>query len=157
MADNNVLTSTGKEHLEKELEQLTTIDKPQAEAELNAARSLGDLSENADYDVAIEKFKHINDRIETIRHILSHATIVDESAVDKNVISVGSGKVKVVRVGDGKEFEFSIVGAQEADPMNGKISNNSPVAVALIGHKIGDIVEVHAKIDYELKVVKFGN
>ncbi len=157
MADNNILTLSGKEALEKELERLTTVDKPQAAAELNAARSLGDLSENADYDVAIERFKLINARIDTIRHILSHATIVDESAIDKSVISVGSGKVKVVRVDNGREFEFSIVGATEADPMNGKISNNSPVAKALIGHKVGDVVSVHAKIDYELKVVKIGD
>lgn len=152
MADKNVLTPKGKEELEKRLEQLVNVEQPKAFEELNFARSQGDLSENSDYDAAREKTEHIKAEIAKIRNTLDHAVII-ETPMDNSVVSVGGGKVIAERVDNGHRYEFYIVGAQEADPANGKISNNSPVAVALAGKKIGDTVEVNAKITYSLKII----
>lgn len=152
----NVLTVEGKKKLEAELKQLVEVDEPKAHDELNFARSQGDLSENSDYDAAREKCEKIKARIAEIKYTLDHYTVVD-TPIDNSVVSVGGGLVKCRRVDNGKEYSFHIVGAQEADPTKNKISNNSPVAQALTGHKVGEICEVNAKISYSMEILSIGD
>ncbi|MBS2904846.1 transcription elongation factor GreA, partial [Klebsiella pneumoniae] len=105
------------------------------------ALGYGDLSENSEYDEAKNDQAFTEGRIVTLENMLKNAVVVDESEIPKDVVSVGS-KVKVKDYEFDEEVEYSIVGSAEADPMNFKISNESPVGSALIGKKIGEIVEV---------------
>lgn len=153
MGENqNILTVKGKENLLKKLDNLINVEQPKAFEELNFARSQGDLSENNDYDAAREKTEAIKAEIARIQYLLDHSTVVDVP-VDSSVVSVGGGIVTARRIDNGQEYRFSIVGAQEANPLKNKISNNSPVAIALVGHKVGDICQVNAKISYQLEIV----
>lgn len=156
MAENtnqNMLTQKGKLDLEKKLKQLVEIDQPKAFEELNFARSQGDLSENSDYDAAREKTEAIKAEITRIQYLLDHCVIVDEETLDSNVVSVGSKTITVKDVSTGKSFTFQIVGSQEADPLGNKISNESPVGRALLGHKVGEKVHIDANIGYDMKIV----
>ena len=154
MAENQyVLTQEGKESLLKRLDILLE-EKTQALAELNFARSQGDLSENSDYDAAREKVEKIKGEIEAINYQLDHAKIVDTAEIDSDVASVTGGEVTIRRLDNGEEFKFHIVGLGEADPLHGKITNMSPIASAIIGHKAGDICHVHAKIEYDIQIVE---
>lgn len=153
MSENtNILTRKNYDKLKSELEQLTQVELPKAFEELNFARSQGDLSENSDYDAAKEKTESIKARISTLQYQIDHAKIVD-GAIDKNVVSVGS-KVKAENVETGKIYEFSIVGASAANPMNMEISNASPVGEAVLQHKVGDVVEVNSPRPYSLKILE---
>lgn len=148
----NILTLKGKEELEKKLDQLVNIDQPKAFEELNFARGQGDLSENSDYDAAREKTEKIKAEISRITYMLDHSTIVDEP-LDTTVVSVGAKTILVIRMDNKKTFSFSLVGAQEADPLNNKISTDSPVGKAIVGHKVGEICSVDAVKPYKLKIV----
>ena len=119
MAENQyVLTQEGKESLLKRLDILLE-EKTQALAELNFARSQGDLSENSDYDAAREKVEKIKGEIEAINYQLDHAKIVDTAEIDSDVASVAGGEVTIRRLDNGEEFKFHIVGLGEADPLHG--------------------------------------
>ncbi len=138
MADQAYLTGDGKDELERELEELKTVRRPELARKLAEAVSMGDLKENADYHDAKEQQGFIEGRIKYIENILRTAVVV-ENPVSNGVVGVGS-TVTIVEDGTSDDEVYTIVGAAEASPAERKISNESPIGAALIGHKKGDKV-----------------
>ncbi|QAT41440.1 transcription elongation factor GreA [Clostridium sp. JN-9] len=136
-----VMTYEGVKKLEDELEKLKTVKRKEITEKIKVALSFGDLSENSEYDEAKNEQAFIEGRILQLENMLKNATIVDETEIPKDVVGVGS-KVKVKDYDFDEEVIYTIVGSAEADPVNYKISNESPVGKGLIGKKVGDIVEV---------------
>ena len=141
----NLLTYAGLKALEEELHDLKVIKRKEVAEKIKEAREQGDLSENAEYDAAKDEQRDIEARIEQIEKILKNAEVVVEEEVDLDKISVGC-QVKVLDEEYEEEMEFKIVGYSEANSLKGKISNESPVGRALLGHSVGDeiIVETQA-------------
>ena len=137
----NLLTYAGLKKLEEELHDLKVVRRKEVAEKIKEAREQGDLSENAEYDAARDEQRDIEARIEEIEKILKNAEIVVEDEVDLDKISVGC-KVKVYDCEFDEEIEFKIVGSSEANSLQGKISNESPVGKALIGAKKGQVVDV---------------
>ncbi len=135
------LTSEKKALLEDELHTLISVRRKEIADALEYAKSLGDLSENAEYHQAREDQANCEDRITHIEQILKNAVVTDTHA--KGVVSVGS-TVTIIRKGSKEEKTFALVGSEEADSISGKISNESPLGSALLGKKGGDKVTVHA-------------
>ena len=135
------LTVEGLENLEREYIDLLHVQRYQNIEDLKAARAQGDLSENAEYDEAKNEQAQVEERIVKLENMLRKAVIIDESQIDSNTVTVGS-TVKVYDTDFEEEVEYTIVGSAEADPYEGKISNESPVGKALLGRTIGDIVDV---------------
>ncbi len=135
-----VLTPEGYLELEAELNDLKLNKRPEVINALKYARSLGDLSENADYDAARNEQAQLESRIKELEYKLEHSEIIDNK--DKNVANVGSTIVIEYDVDDTEEFK--IVGSLEADPFNNKISNESPIGKAVIGHKAGEKISVES-------------
>jgi transcription elongation factor GreA len=140
MAEAQYLTPEGKESLERELDELKNVRRPELAIKLAEAVSMGDLKENADYHDAKEQQGFIEGRIKHIEAILRGAIVV-EASNGSGVVNVGS-RVTIVEDGTSDEEVYTIVGAAEASPKDGKISNESPVGAALIGRKKGDKVKV---------------
>ena len=136
-----IMTYEGVKKLEEELEYLKTVKRKEITEKIKVALGYGDLSENSEYDEAKNDQAFTEGRIIQLENMLKNAVVVDESEIPKDKISVGS-IVKVMDYEFDEEVEYTIVGSAEADPMNFKISNESPVGSALIGKKEGDIVEV---------------
>lgn len=141
MEKKNLLTYEGLKRLEDELQDLKVVKRKEVAQKIKEAREQGDLSENAEYDAAKDEQRDIEARIEEIEKILKNAEVVVEDEVDSDKINVGC-KVDVYDVEFEEEIEFQIVGSTEANSLEGKISNESPVGKALIGASIGDVVEV---------------
>ena len=137
----NLLTYAGLKSLEDELHDLKVVRRKEVAQKIKEAREQGDLSENAEYDAAKDEQRDIEARIEEIEKILKNAEVVVEDEVDLDKISVGC-KVKVHDFEFDEDIEFKIVGSTEANSLQGKISNESPVGKALIGAKVDDIVKV---------------
>lgn len=149
MENTYKLTEAGFQNLKQELETLKDVDRKQNLEALKEARAQGDLSENADYDAARDEQARIEARIKEIENILKHSEIIRDSAA--RVIMIG--KTVVVRfVSNGIEKEYTIVGHLEANPLQGKISNESPIGRALIGHKKGQTVTYKAETGTEITV-----
>ena len=145
-------TEEGLDDLKKELEYLKTEKRPEVINALKDARSLGDLSENAEYDAARSEQSEVENKIQELEKILENAKVIKKSSTDK--VSIGTN-VKIKYVEDGDEEDFSIVGIKEADPFNNKISNESPIAKAIMGLKVGDEVSVDSPNGkYNVKVVE---
>lgn len=140
-AKKYVMTYEGVKKLEDELEFLKTVKRKEITEKIKVALGYGDLSENSEYDEAKNEQAFTEGRILQLENMLKNATVVDESEISTDKVSVGS-VVKVKDYDFDEIVEYSIVGSAEADPMNYKISNESPVGIALVGKKIGDIVEV---------------
>ena len=152
MAKKVLLTNEGLQRLQDELDNLKNVRRKENTAALKVAKSFGDLSENSEYDEAKNEQAEIEARISEIENMLKNVEIIDESGVDTGVVSVGS-KVKVKDLDDGEEAEYHIVGSTEADPMKGRISDESPLGSALLGHATGEVIVVEApmgKIEYEI-------
>ncbi|KGM97122.1 transcription elongation factor GreA [Clostridium novyi A str. 4552] len=136
-----IMTAEGVKKLEEELEYLKTVKRREITEKIKVALSYGDLSENSEYDEAKNEQAFAEGRIVQLENMLRNANVVDESEISLDTVSVGS----IVKVKD-YEFDeiidFHIVGSAEADPMENKISNESPVGSALIGKKVGDVVNV---------------
>lgn len=137
----NILTYAGLQKLEEELHDLKVNRRKEVAVKIREAREQGDLSENAEYDAAKDEQRDIEARIEEIEKILKNAEVVVEDEVDSDKINVGC-KVDVYDVEFEEEIEFQIVGSTEANSLEGKISNESPVGKALIGAKKGQTVQV---------------
>ena len=156
-AKKRLLTYAGLKALEEELENLKVVKRKEVAAKIKEAREQGDLSENAEYDAAKDEQRDIELRIEEIDKILKNAEVVDEEDVDLDAISIGC-TVLLRDIEFDEEMEYKIVGSTEADCLNGKISNESPVGVALIGSKEGDQVEVETPsgemVKYEILSIK---
>ena len=136
-----VMTYEGVKKLEDELEFLKTVKRKEITEKIKVALGYGDLSENSEYDEAKNDQAFTEGRIIQLENMLKNAVVVDENEIPKDKVSVGS-IVKVMDYEFDEEVEYTIVGSAEADPMNFKISNESPVGSALIGKKVGDVVEV---------------
>lgn len=142
MAEKNfVLTKVGRDNLIAELEQLKTVTRKENAERIKVALSFGDLSENSEYDEAKNQQAKDEARIIEIEEILKYATVVDETEINSAVVSIGS-KVKIYDTDFDEEDIYYIVGSTESEPLNGKISDESPVGKALMGHSVGDDVEV---------------
>lgn len=136
-----ILTYAGLKALEDELENLRVVKRKEVAGKIKEAREQGDLSENAEYDAAKDEQRDIEARIDELEKILKNVEVVVEEEVDFEKINVGC----TILVHDDEydeEIEFKIVGSTEANSLQGKISNESPVGQALIGKKVGDVVDV---------------
>lgn len=140
----NILTYEGLKKLENELEDLKVVKRKEVAQKIKEAREQGDLSENAEYDAAKDEQRDIELRIEELEKILKNAEVVDEDEVDLEKINIGC-KVKVYDEEFEEELEFKLVGSTEANSLEHKISNESPVGQALIGRKVGERVEVETQ------------
>ncbi len=141
MAEEYLLTQEGYDKIVAEHEELVAVRRREVAEKIKEALSYGDISENAEYDAAKNEQADLEDRIHKLEEMMRKAKIINESEVASDTVSVGK-KVLVKSIDDGEEEEYTIVGATEADPFEGKISNESPVGSALIGRKIGETVEI---------------
>ena len=139
------LTKQGLDNLKKELDDLINVRRPENVKAIKEARSLGDLSENAEYDAARNEQAEIEGRIKQLEKMLEN--------VSTDKVSIGN-TVSIKYVDDDEEDEYKIVGSQEADPFESKISNESPIAQALFDHKVGDIVTVESPNgNYQVEII----
>jgi len=146
------LTQEGLDSLKKELDDLINIRRPENIQAIKEARSLGDLSENAEYDAARNEQAQIEARIKQLEKMLENVSIISD--VDTDSVGIGN-TVSIKYVDDDEEDEYMIVGSQEADPFESKISNESPIAQALFNHKVGDVVTVESPNgNYEIEIVE---
>ena len=136
-----VLTRDGEQKLIEELENLQTVERPKVQEEIQIAKGFGDLSENAEYSAAREHQARIEGRILEIQQMLDHALIVENDAQGNDVANIGSF-VRVFDMEYEEEDTYKLVGATEADPKQLHVSNESPIGAALIGVRVGDIVDV---------------
>ncbi len=156
MAENkkNILTYAGLKKLEDELQDLKVVRRQEVAQKIKEAREQGDLSENAEYDAAKDEQRDIEARIEELEKILKNVEVVVEDEIDLDKINVGC-RVKVYDVEYDEEMEFAIVGSTEANSLENKISNESPVGKALLGKKVGDTVKVETQAgEIEYKVLE---
>ena len=154
--EKNYVTQEGYDALVAERDNLIHNVRAQVIEELQEARAQGDLSENADYDAAREHQAQVESRIAELDALIKNAEIVTESKGKKRktaIVKLGS-TVTIKDLSENKEKSFNIVGSVEADPLNGKLSNNSPLAEAMMDHKVGDKVEV-VRVDepYEVEIL----
>ena len=147
-----LLTAAGYVELEQELNDLRVNKRAENVLAIKEARSHGDLSENSEYDAARDEQAKIEARIQELEYKLENATIIISK--DKSKINVGC-KVKILYVDDNEEDEYTIVGSLEADPFENKISNESPIGMAIIGKRVGDVVSVDANgSSYDVKILE---
>lgn len=136
-----LLTQEGYKKIEDELEFLKTVRRREVAERIKVAISFGDISENAEYDEAKNEQAQLEERILKLENMLRQAVIIDESKIDSSFVTIGS-IVKVKDLDFDEEVEYVIVGSAEADPYEFKISNESPVGKALLGAKVGDVIDV---------------
>ncbi len=145
-------TPAGFKALQDELDYLVNVRVEENKKDISTARAFGDLSENSEYDEAKQEQGKIHARIDELREMIANAKIVDESQIDEKVISIGS-IAKIFNNERQMEITYHIVGSYETDPKNGKISDSSPVGIALIGAREGDEVVVAGVREQHLKVL----
>lgn len=148
------MTAEGKKQLEEELQNLKFVKRPQIVERLKIARSYGDLSENSEYDAAKDEQMRLEERIDAISEQLKYAVIVDTDAVDPDEVSIGK-TVTVTEVGEDEPETYEIVGSSQSDPFHGKVSNESPIGKALLGHKKGETVKINvdsANVSYDVVI-----
>lgn len=143
MAKPVMLTAEGLKQLEQELDFLKGEKRKEIAEKIKIARSYGDLSENSEYDDAKNEQAILEARIVTIEATLKNAVLINEDDITNEHIHIGS-KIKVENIKMGKTFDYKMVGSNESNPREGKISDESPIGVALLGKKVGDVVEVEA-------------
>lgn len=146
MADKkHILTYAGLKQYEDELQNLKVVRRKEVAQKIKEAREQGDLSENAEYDAAKDEQRDIELRIEELEKLLKNAEVVVEDEIDTDKINIGC-KVKLLDVEFDEEMEYFIVGSTEANSLQNKISNESPVGKALIGRRVGDVVDVETQV-----------
>jgi transcription elongation factor GreA len=151
------MTPEGHQKLKEELDRLVKVERPKNVKDIAEARAHGDLSENAEYHAAREKQSFLEGRIQELQSSLSLAEIIDPSKINQSSVAFGA-KVRVSDVDADVEYEFTLVGTEEADVKSGKISITSPVARALLGKEVGDVAIVKAPartIEYEIVEIIF--
>ena len=145
-------TPEGLEKIENEIEYLKTVRRKEVSERIKVALGYGDLSENSEYDEAKNEQAQVEERTAKLEMMVRNAKIIDEKDLNTDVVNIGSN-VKVRELDTMEEDEYTIVGSAEADPLEGKISNESPVGSKLIGNRVGDVVEVEVPdgiIKYEI-------
>ncbi len=154
-----ILTADGLKKLEDELSELKNVRRAEIAQELKEARAQGDLSENAEYDAAKDAQRIIEERIVEIETLLKNVEVVDSSEIDSERVSIGC-RVKLRDMEFKEDMEFLMVGSTEASSLQGKMSNESPVGKAILGHKKGETVKVETKagkIKYKILEVSVDN
>ncbi len=152
-ANKTVVSAEGLRQMEEKLKYMTTVRRAEVAEHLNIARGFGDLSENAEYDEAKDEQAKLEADIVELEAALRNVIVID-GEISTDAVNVGT-TVRVKYLDEDDEEEFTIVGARESDPMNNKISNESPIGSALLGHKSGEIVSVEAPDgEYELKILE---
>ena len=151
--EQKLYTPQGFKALQDELDYLINVRVEENKKEISTARAYGDLSENSEYDAAKQEQAVIHTRIDELKEMIKNAKVIDESQIDESKVSVGS-IVTLFNVERNKEFTYHIVGSYETDPVNGKISDSSPVGIALLGAKEGNEVVVSGAREQHLKVLK---
>ena len=147
-----LMTADGFLELENELNDLKLNKRPEIIQALKEARAQGDLSENADYDAARNAQAELEGKIKELEYMMENAKIIDNN--NKDVINIGS-TITICYIDDNEEEEYKIVGSMESDPMNNKISNESPIGKAVIGKKVNDVVSVESPNGaFEIKILK---
>lgn len=147
------LTANGLENLEIELDELKTVKRREIADRIKQALAFGDISENSEYDQAKNEQAQLEERIAKVENMLRNAILIDENEIRTDVVGIGS-KIAIHDKEYDEHMDLVIVGSAEADPTEGMISNESPVGAALLGHKVGDIVDVVAPdgiVQYEIK------
>ncbi|KYG58037.1 transcription elongation factor GreA [Planococcus maritimus] len=135
------MTAAGKQKLEDELDYLKTVKRKEVVERIKVARSFGDLSENSEYDSAKEDQAFVEGRISTLESMIRNAVIINEEEAGNDVVRLGK-TVTFMEIPDGEEEAYTIVGSAEADPLEGRISNDSPIAKSMLGRTVGDSVKV---------------
>lgn len=153
MAEKQKLTKAGYKKLQDELEHLVSVVREEVKVQLAEARAQGDLSENADYDAARDKQAETEGRIKEIEAILNNCEIIEDKIKSNKKVGLGSS-VTVKYLDSGEVEEYHIVGTVEADPFNGKISNDCALGSALVGKSVGDVVDVKSSKAYQVEVLK---
>lgn len=149
------LTAEGLKKIEDELDLLKTVKRKEIAERIKQALDFGDISENSEYDQAKSEQAQLEERIAKLEAMLRNARLIDENDIKTDVVSIGS-KILVKDLEYDEEMELTIVGSAEADPYNGRISNESPVGSALLGHKVGELVDVSVPdgiIQYEILTI----
>lgn len=141
MAKQFMLTEERLQEIKDELEYLKTVREKEVAEQIKEARSFGDLSENSEYDEAKNEQAIIEGRIAEIEAQLKNVRVLDETELTNETVHIGS-TVRMKDTGSGEEFTYRIVGSTESDPLEGKISDESPVGKAVSGHHVGEVVEV---------------
>ena len=152
MTEEVLLTKEGYEKIVAEYDELVSVKRAEVAARIKEAREFGDISENAEYDAAKNEQAELEERINKLENMMRKAKIIEEGKTNRSKVNIGS-KVTVKDTKTKKTEEYIIVGSTEADPFEGKISNESKVGEALIGHKAGDKVQIEVpsgKIEYEV-------
>lgn len=144
------MTQAGFDQLHVDLEELKTVKRPEVVEKIKVARSFGDLSENSEYDAAKDEQGFVEKEITKIEEMIRHAVIIEDTG-DNNTVSLGK-TITFKEIPDGDEESYQIVGSAEADPFEGKISNESPMAQSLLGAKLKDEVKVALPNGGEMKV-----
>ncbi|WP_239254023.1 transcription elongation factor GreA [Listeria ilorinensis] len=148
------MTLDGKLKLEQELHELKTVKRKEVVERIKIARGFGDLSENSEYDSAKDEQAFVEGRITTLENMIRNAQIIDNEETDNDTVTLGK-TVTFIEQPDGDEEAYTIVGSAEADPFEGRISNDSPIAKGLLGHTIGEVVTIQTPGgDMEVKIVK---
>ncbi len=148
------MTLEGKQKLESELEELKLVKRKEVVERIKIAREFGDLSENSEYESAKDEQAFVEGRISTLEQMLRNSEIIDNSNVAVGEVAIGR-TVVFVELPEGEEEEYTIVGKAEADPLSGKISNESPIAKALMGYKVGDTVQIDTPAgEMSVKIIK---
>jgi len=149
--EKNYITEEGLENLKNELNELVHVTRPEVIEELKAARAQGDLSENADYDAARDRQAQVEARIKELEHMIRNAEVISGSRATK-FVRLGS-TVEVKELDTGNTLVYTIVGTVEADPLNGRLSNVTPLAEAILNKRVGDTVTVKVDEPYEVQIV----
>ena len=148
-----LLTLEGLKELEAELDQLKVEGRKEAAEKIKLAKSFGDLSENSEYDEARDQQAKVESRIAELEYLMKNAVIIDTDAV-KNVVSLGS--TVILKFADGTEKQYDLVGSNEVDPLRGRISDRSPIGLAIIGHKKGENVTIETPVgEKDAQIVDF--
>ena len=155
MEEKIQLTEEGLKKLQERYDYLVHVEREKNKEELAEARSLGDLSENADYDAAREKQTQIEQEIQELEYKIQPGNYEIIKKVSGRTKTVYNGSTVVLKFSDtGEEMTYALCGSDEADPLNGKLSLDSLLAKSIMGHKVGDIVDIDAKIPYSVTIVK---
>ncbi len=153
MEDKFYVTAEGLDELKKELETLIHVTRNEVIEELKAARAQGDLSENADYDAARDHQAQVESRIKELEHMIKNAEIIENKKGGSKTVRLGS-RVQIQTLDTGEILEYEIVGSVEADPLNGRLSNVTPLAEAILDKRTGSVCRVNVDEPYEVKILK---
>ena len=156
MSEEFLTTQEGYDKVVKEHEYLVSVRREEVSNHLKEAKSYGDLSENAEYDAAKELQQEVEERIAKLEALMRNAKIISDSEINEDQVNLGL-TVQIKDLKTKEEFTYTIVGANQADPFEGRISNECPVGKALLGHKVGDKIEIELEngsiLNYQIKKI----